>query len=175
MALQQDSKSFFQVVCLDEDKMAECVSYVFVCPVLIIFGIIGSVANILLVNGSDFKTVTFFYLRALSLCDMFYIITFGGYVVEILFIKPFDVSKDSYIPTFYLTHIDHILCTTFVGASGFLIVLLTIDRYQSICLPMRWVWVIWPPYTPSGPGRGTLDCWWASPSWWPSSSRCRAS
>ena len=36
---------------------------------------------------------------------------------------------------YYLTYFDILLCNTFIGASGMMIIILTIDRYRCICQP----------------------------------------
>ena len=137
MVTQPNSKSFFQATCLDNEKLVECVSYVFVCPVLILLGIFGCVANVLLISGSGFNSVTFFYLRALSLSDLCYLLSVCFNLVEILVLTPYGMGQDEIVQMFYLTHIDHILSNTFIGTSGFLIVLVTIDRYHCICRPTK--------------------------------------
>ena len=50
----------------------------FVVPILIVLGICGSLANLAIMSGSAFTGSTFYYLRALSLCDMFYLVCVIG-------------------------------------------------------------------------------------------------
>ena len=50
----------------------------FIVPLLIVLGISGSLANLAVMSGSAFTGSTFYYLRALSLCDMFYLICVIG-------------------------------------------------------------------------------------------------
>ena len=46
---------------------------------MIVLGITGSVANLLIMSGPAFTGSTFYYLRALSLCDMFYLVCVIGW------------------------------------------------------------------------------------------------
>ena len=137
MVTQPNSKSFFEATCLDNERVVECISYGVICPILIILGIFGCVANVLLISGSGFNNVTFFYLRALSLSDLCYLLSVCFNLVEILVLTPYGMGQDEIFQMFYLTHIDHILSNTFIGTSGFIIVLVTIDRFHCICLPTK--------------------------------------
>ena len=137
MVAQPNSESFFEATCFDSKRLVECISYGVVCPVLILLGIFGCVANVLLISGSGFKSVTFFYLRALSLSDLCYLLSVCFNLVEILILNPHGLGQDAMYQMFYLTHIDHILSNTFIGTSGFIIVLVTIDRFHCICLPTK--------------------------------------
>lgn len=49
-------------------------------PFLIVLGMVGSSANLILMSSSDFTGSTFFYLRALSLCDLLYLVCVLGIV-----------------------------------------------------------------------------------------------
>ena len=130
--MQVSSSSFFQLTCLDSDQIAQCICYIFICPILVILGVVGCIANIFLMSGRGFKGVTFYYLRALSISDLFYLLTVSGNIVEILFLEIPEGpdQQEQFLTMFYLTHMDHILCNTFINTSGFLIILLTIDRYS---------------------------------------------
>ena len=103
-----------------------CVSYWFISPVLIFLGLAGSLTNLIIMSGPDFQTSTFYYLRALSATDIMYLVLVTGYLAEITLIN----DNENYSAKYYLTHWDVNLCNTFITASGFIIVLLTIDRYQ---------------------------------------------
>ena len=63
--------------------MVPCVLYQasfcrFIVPLLILLGICGSLANLAVMSGPAFTGSTFYYLRALSLCDMFYLLCVIG-------------------------------------------------------------------------------------------------
>ena len=109
-----------------------CIFYWFVCPILLILGISGSAANLAIMTGPGFKGSTFFFLRALSLSDLLYLIFSIGYFIEIMMMRE---GHDSYQSMYYLTFWDVILCNTLIATSGFIIILLTIDRYRCICQP----------------------------------------
>ena len=108
-----------------------CVSFWFISPVLIFLGLAGSVTNLIIMTGPEFHGSTFYYLRALSATDILYLLLVTGYLAEITLID----GRDNYSAKYYLTYWDVNLCNTFITASGFIIVLLTIDRYRCICKP----------------------------------------
>ena len=54
-----------------------------------------------------------------------------GYLLEILFLSN-DDGYLSFETTFYLTHMDIAIGNTFITTSGFIILLLTIDRLETI-------------------------------------------
>ena len=109
-----------------------CVSYWFVCPILLILGICGSGANLAIMTGPGFSGPTFFFLRALSLSDLLYLFFAIGYFIEIMMLQE---SHENYPNIYYLTYWDVVICNTFISTSGFIIILLTIDRYRCICQP----------------------------------------
>ena len=110
-----------------------CVSYWIICPILLVLGITGSAANLVIMTGSGFKGSTFFFLRALSLSDLLYLVFSIGYFTEIMMLKE---GQDNYQTMYFLTFWDVTLCNTLISTSGFVIILLTIDRYRCICQPM---------------------------------------
>ena len=98
---------------------------------LIFLGLAGSVTNLVIMTGPEFSGTTFYYLRALSATDILYLLLVTGYLAEITL---FD-GRDNFSAKYYLTHWDVNLCNTFITASGFIIVLLNIDRYRCIYKP----------------------------------------
>lgn len=125
--------------CSDQGWSASCVSYCIISPILITLGVLGCIANLMVMTGPEFKGVTYFYLRALSISDFFFLLFYIGYCFEVIFLDDELVVNGTLdiLRKYYLTHIDHILLNSFAGASGFFIVLLTIDRYRCICLPTK--------------------------------------
>ena len=115
-----------------KDDGFRCVSYWFICPILLFFGIVGSSANLAIMTGREFKGSTFFFLRALSMSDLFYLVFAIGYFIEIMMVRE---GQDSFQTTYYLTYWDVIIGNTMIATSGFIIILLTIDRYRCICQP----------------------------------------
>ena len=116
-----------------KDDMFRCVSYLIISPSVLVLGLVGSMATLTIMAGSTFRTPTFFYLRVLSISDMMFLLSAVGIMVENMIIQ-----EQSHLPlaaTYYLTHFDHILCNTFISTSGFIIIILTLDRYRCICHP----------------------------------------
>ena len=62
------------------------------------------------------------YRYSLDLCLL------SGYLLEIIFLNNDDDNNLSFETTFYLTHMDIAIGNTFITTSGFIILLLTIDR-----------------------------------------------
>ena len=115
--------------CRQEGWDLVCLSYGAVGPVIIVLGILGCLGNLAVMTAPEFEGVTFYYLRALSISDLLYLLFATGYYVELLFHNSDrHMREEEVIREYYLTHIDHIMCNTFICTSGFLIVLLTIDR-----------------------------------------------
>ena len=115
---------------------------------MIVLGITGSVANLLIMSGPAFTGSTFYYLRALSLCDMFYLVCVigwktlnednnrspcSGYCLEIILLDS-EINIE-FETKFYFTHFDIALGNTFITTSGFIILLLTLDRWRAIVHP----------------------------------------
>ena len=116
-----------------KEDLFRCVSYLFVAPTVLVLGLVGSFATLMIMAGPTFRTSTFFYLRILSISDMMYLLSAIGLMLEIHLIDAH--SNLTLAATYYLTHFDHILCNTFISTSGFIIIILTLDRYRCICQP----------------------------------------
>ena len=57
-----------------------------------------------------------------------------GYLLEIIFLNKDDDTYLTFETTFYLTHMDIAIGNTFITTSGFIILLLTIDRLFAFLL-----------------------------------------
>ena len=130
------------------EDLFRCVSYLFIWPIFMFFGLLGSTATLVILSRSKFNTNTFYYLKALSMSDMMYLVSALGYLYEMFFLDTYSqlstVAKAKYSFTrqivkrfvqYYLTYFDILICNTFIGTSGMIIILLTIDRYRCICQP----------------------------------------
>ena len=71
------------------DDTFQCISYLMVMPFIMFSGLIGSIATFFILNGSKFRNNTFFYLKALSLSDMMYLVLTFGYIYEIMFLESY--------------------------------------------------------------------------------------
>ena len=65
------------------EDIFRCVSYLLVMPLIMAF------ATFFVLSGPKFQSDTFFYLRALSLSDMMYLLAAFGYIYEIFFLQSF--------------------------------------------------------------------------------------
>ena len=67
-----------------------CVSYLFIWPIFMFFGMLGSVATLVILSRSKFNTNTFYYLKALSVSDMMYLLSALGYLYELFFLDTYS-------------------------------------------------------------------------------------
>ena len=51
------------------------------------FGFVGSLATIIILSSSKFNTTTFYYLKALSVSDLMYLLSAVGYLYEMFFLE----------------------------------------------------------------------------------------
>ena len=51
------------------------------------FGFVGSLATIIILSSSKFNTTTFYYLKALSVSDLMYLLSAVGYLYELFFLE----------------------------------------------------------------------------------------
>ena len=75
------------------DDIFQCVSYMFIMPIIMLCGLVGSIATFFVLTGAKFKTNIFFYLKALSLSDMLYLLAAFGYIYELFFLQTNTVSR----------------------------------------------------------------------------------
>ena len=68
------------------EDIFRCVSYLLVMPLIMAAGLIGSFATFFVLSGPKFQSDTFFYLRALSLSDMMYLLSAFVYLYELFFL-----------------------------------------------------------------------------------------
>ena len=69
------------------DDLFRCVCYLFIWPIFMFFGFVGSLATIIILSSSKFNTTTFYYLKALSVSDLMYLLSAVGYLYEIFFLE----------------------------------------------------------------------------------------
>ena len=115
-----------------ECPSVECICYMIIIPILVFFGMSGSAINLILMSRPGFRGLTFYYLRSLSISDMIYLLFVIGYISEIMFLGEGDLNFQA---RYYLTHWDIVLCNTFISYSGFIILMVTLDRHRAICSP----------------------------------------
>ena len=69
------------------DDLFRCVCYLFIWPIFMFFGFVGSLATIIILSSSKFNTTTFYYLKALSVSDLLYLLSAVGYLYEMFFLE----------------------------------------------------------------------------------------
>ena len=53
----------------------QLVGYLFIAPIFFLMGVIGSVINLIVLSGPGFNSNLYFYLRALSVSDLSFLIS----------------------------------------------------------------------------------------------------
>ena len=60
-------------------------------PCLALIGLAGAAANLALLADKTFSGSAFFFLRALSLCDLVYLLCVFGYILEMFIFESMQV------------------------------------------------------------------------------------
>ena len=79
------------------------------------FGFVGSLATIIILSSSKFNTTTFYYLKALSVSDLLYLLSAVGYLYEMFFLETTaqvsSVTKVDLLVSVYCYQIDGNVCS----------------------------------------------------------------
>lgn len=103
--------------------------YGVVGPTIVTFGLIGNILILFVVGRSRMEGAIPVYLSALALSDM------GALLSSIpLWIRLAQKVACSHWSAFYYGHLELFILNTFMAASIFNVVALTVERYTSVCL-----------------------------------------
>ncbi|EFX89018.1 hypothetical protein DAPPUDRAFT_95505 [Daphnia pulex] len=103
--------------------------YGVVGPTIVTFGLIGNILILFVVGRSRMEGAIPVYLSALALSDM------GALLSSIpLWIRLAQKVACSHWNAFYYGHLELFILNTFMAASIFNVVALTVERYTSVCL-----------------------------------------
>ena len=87
---------------LDDEELVviywvQLVGYLFIAPIFFLMGVIGSVINLIVLSGPGFNSHLYFYLRALSVSDLSFLISAAVVLSNVLlsYINGGDVSRNS--------------------------------------------------------------------------------
>lgn len=108
------------------------VAYEWVLPIVIAVGLIGNILNLIVLSKPFLKGATKVYLTALAITDLCAMLT----AIPMIFrLSRHFFHQKTYASAFFHAHLELLLSLTFITASIFIVVSLTVDRYLSICLP----------------------------------------
>lgn len=108
------------------------VAYEWILPIVIAVGLIGNLLNLIVLSKNFLKGATKVYLTALAITDLCVMLT----AIPMIFrLSRHFFHKKTYASAFFHAHLELLLSLSFVTASIFIVVSLTVDRYLSICLP----------------------------------------
>lgn len=107
-------------------------AYEWILPIVIAVGLVGNTLNLVVLSKPFLKGATKVYLTALAITDLCAMLT----AIPMIFrLSRHFFHQKSYGSAFFHAHLELLLSLTFVTASIFIVVSLTVDRYLSICLP----------------------------------------
>ena len=93
---------------------------------------IGNIANLIILREKpgQFSKRTCFYLRALSITDILYLLFMIGYLNELFVLRTENYVSWGFI--YYIINWSTVLSNTFITSSSGIILLLTIDYYYQL-------------------------------------------
>ncbi|XP_018008573.1 uncharacterized protein LOC108666248 isoform X2 [Hyalella azteca] len=108
------------------------IAYNVVAPIIIIFGLLSNIINLLVLSRPTLRGPTFRYLKWLAVANLL--------VCAILLPFAFH-SHDTPVPymaAFYLAHVEIPIGNALMAASVYIVVGLSIDRFVAVCYPRKY-------------------------------------
>lgn len=112
------------------------VAYGIVAPIIIAVGLVGNVANLVVLSRPNLKSVTYVYLMWLAITDLLCQVFIIPSLVNMTGAN-FGEDVKSYSSAMYHAHVELALINGLMAASVFIVVALTVDRYVSISKPTK--------------------------------------
>ncbi|EEC02532.1 probable G-protein coupled receptor AH9.1 [Ixodes scapularis] len=109
------------------------IAYGVVSFVIIALGIVGNLINLIVLTRPNLKGVTFVYLTWLATSDLLTLV-----VAVFSMLRLHGIQPRTYPAAFYFAHVEMPLVNALMASSVFIVVAVTIDRYWSVCLPLRY-------------------------------------
>lgn len=119
-------------VSVEAIRLLKQVSYAYISPVVIFFGIFGDLMSLLVLSHPVLRasSVVYLYLMALSGTDL---CTLMSTIPMILWL--IDVKLCTKSAAFYYAHIGFPLANAFMSASVWIVVFFTLAQYVAVCYP----------------------------------------
>lgn len=109
--------------------------YTVAVPVVCVVGVVGNVLNLVVLSRSRrLRSVAFIYLRWMTVADLNVVTLWTFY--SVLLIARVDLDASLQLTRFY-GHVDIYWSNSVICVSNLLVMGLTIDRYLSVCHPLR--------------------------------------
>lgn len=110
------------------------ITYGYIAPIIISFGIIGDIMTVATLTRSLFKrsSIIYTYLILLAITDLSTLLSVIPMILWLL-----DCRLCSYPSALYYAHIGFPLVNAFMGASVWIVVFLTMSQYMAVCHPFH--------------------------------------
>uniref|UniRef100_A0A0R3RJR6 G_PROTEIN_RECEP_F1_2 domain-containing protein n=1 Tax=Elaeophora elaphi TaxID=1147741 RepID=A0A0R3RJR6_9BILA len=110
------------------------ITYGYIAPVIISFGIIGDIMTVATLTRSLFKrsSIIYTYLILLAITDLSTLLSVIPMILWLL-----DCRLCSYPSALYYAHIGFPLVNAFMGTSVWIVVFLTMSQYMAVCHPFH--------------------------------------
>lgn len=109
------------------------IGYSRILTAIVFAGILVNILNLLTLRRKQFRAVFYVCLRALAVADLLALLVVAPYTINLYSAKP----KSTYPEAFYSAHVQIFLMKFFEGASVLTVVLMTIERYIALSMPLR--------------------------------------
>ncbi|KAI8126825.1 hypothetical protein FF38_03110 [Lucilia cuprina] len=131
----------------NEDPRTEALreySYGIILPIICALGIIGNVLNLIVLTRRNMRGTAYIYMRAYSTAALLAIVFAIPFGIRMLVHK--DRGQwEEFGPAFYTAHLELFLGNGCLGVGVMMLLILTIERYVSVCHPSFTRPVMGPP------------------------------
>ncbi|TMW52154.1 hypothetical protein DOY81_002789 [Sarcophaga bullata] len=121
----------------NEDPRTEALreySYGIILPIICALGIIGNVLNLIVLTRRNMRGTAYIYMRAYSTAALLAIVFAIPFGIRMLVHK--DRGQwEEFGPAFYTAHLELFLGNGCLGVGVMMLLILTIERYVSVCHP----------------------------------------
>lgn len=113
------------------------IAYCYILPTICVFGIIGNLMNLVTLASRRLRAVSYMYLRALAVADLFcmiFVLVFA--TCEVLQFTGYPINHNHWYG-FYQAHLMLSFINWALATGVFVVCALSLERYVSIIHPMR--------------------------------------
>lgn len=119
-------------VSMESIRLLKTISYAYISPIIIFFGIFGDIMSILTLSHPVLRasSVVYFYLLALSVTDLCTLVSTIPMILWLI-----DVKICTKPAALYYAHVGFPLVNAFMSASVWIVVFFTLAQYVAVCYP----------------------------------------
>ncbi|CAJ0956349.1 unnamed protein product, partial [Mesorhabditis belari] len=119
----------------DDLDAVNLITYVYICPIIICFGIIGDLLTIATLTHPTLRrgSIIFIYLTLLAITDLLTQLS----VIPMIFLM-IGIQTCSFTTAFFYAHLAYPLVNSLMGASVWIVVFLTLSQYMAVCHPFSY-------------------------------------